>query len=264
MDESVLRLYKSPESYERMVRFYDANLEKYGDLVRSKYIDTRFGKTHMLVAGPKDAPPLVMLQGMAGSAILWHHQMAKFAQNHRVYALDTVGQPGRSAPNSPSILKDEYALWLYDVILNLGLDKAHLIGISSGGWAIIRLGITHPELVDKAVLLSPLRLARAKLNGSRWVGNAMKADSEDDKLEDRLTTRDFSPESDNRQYDQRLARAMALSTRHFNLFLSIGIDPDSSRLRKFRQGFRVIHFFSSPAKKSDLARFKRAVSCCPR
>lgn len=257
MAEDVSRLYKSRESYEKMSRFYDTNLQKYGDLVSSQYVDTRFGQTHMLVAGPEEAPPLVMLQGMAGSAILWHHQMDDFARKHRVYALDTVGQPGRSAPNPPSILKDEYTLWLNDVVANLQLERANMIGISSGAWAIVRLGITRPDCINKAVLLSPLRLARAKLNGSRWMGNAMKKDTEDDRLEDRLTTRDFSPSADGRRYDQRLAKAMALSTRHYNLSMAMGIDPNRSRLSKLVQGLKVIHFFSSPAAQKELAQFQR-------
>ena len=255
MEEEYLRLYKSAESYARMQAFYDNNLAKYGDLVTSQYVDTRFGKTHMLVAGPPDAPPLIMLQGMAGSAILWHHQLEDFAQTFRLFALDTVGQPGRSAPNPPSIMANEYVLWLLDVVEGLKLQRPHMMGISSGSWSIIQLGIEHPQKVGKAILLSPLRLARAKLDGSRWVGNALKKDTEDDKLEDRLTTREFSPSSDGRQYDMRLARAMALSTRHFNLTYAMGIDPQSSRWQKLRQGLRVVHFFTSPAKKSELAQF---------
>jgi len=249
------QLYKSPESFATMQKFYDTNLAKYGDLVSSRYVETRYGRTHMLVAGNEEAPPLVMLQGMDGSAILWHHQMEAFAARHRVYALDTVGQPGRSAPSTPSILQEEYALWLEDVLDELSLERAHLIGISSGAWAIVQLGHRAPERINRAILLSPLRLARAKLNGSRWVGNAMKADTEEDRLEDRLTTRDFSPSSDGRKYDVRLAKAMALATRHYRLTMAMGIKPTDSWLRKMVQGLRVIRFFASPAPKKDLQRF---------
>lgn len=249
-----LRLYKSPESYEKMRAFYDSNLAKYGDLVQSQYVDTRFGPTHMLVAGAEGAPPLLLLQGMAGSAVLWHHQLADFARQRRVYALDTVGQPGRSAPNPPSVVNDDYVYWLIDVLDGLALPRADMLGISSGGWSIMRLGIVAPERLRRMVLLSPLRLARANLNGRRWVGNAMKPDVEDDRLEDRLTVRDFSPRSDTRQYDQRLARAMALATRHYRLSEAMGIGAHGSRLRKLLQGLRVIWFFASPAPRRELAR----------
>lgn len=253
--KDTLRLYKSPESYEKMKAFYDANLAKYGDLVQSHTVETRYGRTHMLVAGPADAPPLILLQGMAGSAVLWHHQMADFAQRHRVYALDTVGQPGRSAPNPPPILQDGYVGWLLDVLDGLDLPQADMMGISSSGWNIMRLGMVAPQRLRKAVLLSPLRLARANLNGRRWVGNAMKADTEADQLEDRLTVRDFSPESNGRRYDQRLARAMALATRHYRLGQAMGIPAAGNRLRKAWQGLRVIWFYASPAPRRELAQF---------
>ncbi|MEZ4770758.1 MAG: alpha/beta hydrolase [Caldilineales bacterium] len=255
-DTDILKLYKSEESYDLMRQFYDTNLAKFGDLVSSQFVETRFGQTHMLVAGSADAPPLIMLQGMAGSAILWHHQMADFAQHHRVYALDTVGQPGRSAPVCPSIVGDDFVWWLSDVLNGLELRRTSMIGISSGAWYILRFGIVFPNRLDRAVLLSPLRLARARFSGSRWVGNAMKRDTEDDPLEDRLTTRDFSPSSDGRRYDQRLARAMALSTRHYRLSVAMGIDPQSSRATKALTGAQVIRFFASPAPKTELQRFE--------
>ena len=48
LDDAVLRLYKSPESYAKMRQFYDTNLAKYGELVTFHYVDTGFGKPHML------------------------------------------------------------------------------------------------------------------------------------------------------------------------------------------------------------------------
>ena len=107
-----------------------------------------------------------------------------------------MGQPGRSAPACPSLLNDDYVHWLLDVLDGLQLRRTHVIGISSGAWFLMQLGILRADRMEKAVLLSPLRLARARFSGSRWVGNAMKRDTEDDRLEDRLTTRDFSPSSD--------------------------------------------------------------------
>lgn len=248
-------LYKSAESYAKMCDFYDRSLAALPVPMESRYVETRFGSTHMLVAGPEDAAPFILIQGMAGSAILWHHQIADFSARHRIYALDTVGQPGRSAPNPPSLLNDGYMNWLLDVLDGLGLTRAHLAGISTAGYGIIRFGIIHPERVDKAVLLSPLRLARANLNGRRWVGNAMKQDTEDNKLEDRLTAREFSVSSGQTQFDRQLARAMALATRHYRLGVGMGIPPEAPRWRKFVAGSRVLSTLMSPLPKRELRKF---------
>jgi pimeloyl-ACP methyl ester carboxylesterase len=249
-------LYQSADSYATMMEFYDKCLADLPVAVEPHYVDTRFGRTHMLVAGPPDAPPLFMLQGMAGSAVLWHHQLADFARQCRLYALDVVGQPGRSDPNPPSIFDDSYAHWLMDVQDGLGLERCDMMGISISGWAIMRLGIIRPERLRKAVLLSPLRLARAKMNGGRWVGNAMKPDTEDDKLEDRLTARDFNVSSGRTQFDRRLARNMALATRHYKLAAGMGIDPEAGRVRKFGTGARVLSKFASPAPEAELKQFR--------
>lgn len=248
-------LYKSAESYAAMTAFYNRSLETLPAAVESHYVDTRFGSTHMLVAGPADAPPLLLIQGMAGSAVLWHHQLADFAARHRVYALDTVGQPGRSAPNPPSLLDDGYMLWLVDVLDGLGLARAHVAGISTAGYGIMRFGVLFPDRLHKAILLSPLRLARANLNGRRWVGTAMRQDTEDDKLEDRLSVREFSVESAQTQFDRQLARAMALATRHYRLGVGMGIAPDASWLRKFLVGSRVLFTLTAPLSTNALRAF---------
>jgi pimeloyl-ACP methyl ester carboxylesterase len=249
-------LYKSAESYATMMEFYDKCRADLPTEVESHYVNTSFGRTHMLVAGPADAPPLLMLQGMAGSSVLWHHQLADFAQRCRVYALDTVGQPGLSDPTPPSIFDDSYAHWLMDVQDGLGLERSDMMGISISGWAIMRLGIIRPERLRKAVLLSPLRLARAKMNGRRWVGNAMKPDSEEDRLEDRLTARDFSVSSGRTQFDRRLARNMALATRHYRLGVGMGMSADASHLEKFVVGSRVLAKFASAMPESELRQFR--------
>jgi pimeloyl-ACP methyl ester carboxylesterase len=249
-------LYKSAESYATMMAFYDKCRADLPIEVESHYVDTPFGRTHMLVAGPVDAPPLLMLQGMAGSSVLWHHQLADFAQQCRVYALDTVGQPGLSDPTPPSIFDDSYAHWLLAVQDGLGLERSDMMGISISGWAIMRLGIIRPDRLRKAVLLSPLRLARAKMNGRRWVGNAMKPDTDEDRLEDRLTARDFSVSSGRTQFDRRLARNMALATRHYRLGVGMGMAADASHLEKFVMGYRVLAKFASAMPESELRGFQ--------
>lgn len=249
-------IYKSAESYATMMAFYDQCRVDLPVAAESHYVDTPFGRTHMLVAGPEDAPPLLMLQGMAGSSVLWHHQLADFAQECRIYALDTVGQPGLSDPLPPSIFDDSYAHWLVAVQDGLGLAQSDMMGISISGWAIMRLGIIHPERLRKAVLLSPLRLARAKMNGRRWVGNAMRPDTEEDRLEDRLTARDFSVSSGRTQFDRRLARNMALATRHYRLGVGMGMSADASHLEKAVVGFRVLSKFASAMPESELRQFR--------
>ncbi len=258
-DSDTLRLYKSPEGYATMQQFYDDALAKLPLPVESLYVETPFGRTHMLAAGDPDAPPLLLMQGLAGSAILWHQQFADFARQHRVYALDIVGQPGRSAPNPLSLQDDSYSQWLVSVLDALELPQADMAGVSLGGYTIFRVGIIAPERLRKAVLLSPMRLARSRVQVQRYIANGMRGDKGQDKLEDRLTVRDFATNTDSvpkQEYDRQLARAMALATKHYRLGLALGMREEQSRLGKFWTGLRAVGKVAWPMNDDELRRFE--------
>ncbi len=259
IDPTILKMYKSLDSYEKMKHFYDDALAKYPVAHESVYVSTRFGKTHALVMGPADAPPLLMLQGLAGSAVLWHQQVAPFSQHFRLYALDTVGQPGRSAPNAPSIFGSGYTDWLVDVLDGLKLPKAHMIGVSLGSWAIIELGIAHPARLDRAVLLSPMGLARGKMNVRRWIPNPTRRNrADDDALTDQLQERSFSPTDGGtrEKFDRQLARAMALATKHYRVDLAMGIQENTGRIGKAVAMTRTMLKFMAPTSAAHLRQFR--------
>ena len=142
-----LRFYKSEEGYNAIMSWYESALESVEVPLKSQYVETRFGRTHMLVCGPEDAPALFLLPGVAGCAPLWRRQFAKFSEHFRVYALDVVGQPGRSEANTLSLLNDDLVVWLKDVMDELNLEKANFGGNSVGGWIAMRMGIEARERV---------------------------------------------------------------------------------------------------------------------
>ena len=64
-------------------------------------IPTRFGMTHVVAAGPKDAPALVLLHGYMATSVMWAPNIADLCGDHRVYAIDVMGQPSKSVPDDP-------------------------------------------------------------------------------------------------------------------------------------------------------------------
>lgn len=119
-------------------------------------IATRFGRTHALVSGPADSPPLFLLHAAFNTgAIQWYPNVARLSQDHRVVALDFVGAPGLSEQTAPILNRADCAAWLSDVIDSFGLGSADLVGSSQGGWLALNLAVAQPERVGRLVLLAP-------------------------------------------------------------------------------------------------------------
>jgi esterase len=95
--------------------------------------------------------PLFILHGLFGSADNWQTLGKKFAENFTVYFIDQRNH-GRS-PHSP---EHTYAAMSND-LLELAdaekLDKILLIGHSMGGKTAMQFAITHPERVEKMVVV---------------------------------------------------------------------------------------------------------------
>lgn len=253
-----LRMYRSEEGFHAITAWYEDVLASFEVPVESVYVDTRFGRTHMLAAGPADAAPLLLVPGVAGCAPLWRRQFPALSRHFRVYALDIPGQPGRSDPNPPSFLNDDYSEWLRDVLDGLGYRRAHLAGVSVGAWVAMRFAIAAPERVLKVALLGPTGLSHARLPWRIWLTRVMKKSKDADALQDDLTAKSVaskSPGGSFGTFDRTLARAMALCTRHYRVDWSLGIYDEATRRVNKWQGLKVLGKFFRSEPTSLLRRF---------
>ncbi|XXF78957.1 alpha/beta hydrolase [Myxococcaceae bacterium GXIMD 01537] len=132
----------------------------------SRRVKTRFGDTHVLVGGPEHAPPLVVLHGAMASSAHVLVELAPLLERFRVHAVDVIGQSVKSADARPSVSNNEYGEWLVDVLEGLSLRRAHVVGVSWGGFVSIRLAAFAPERIERLVLLVPAGV----VNGSAWEG----------------------------------------------------------------------------------------------
>ena len=162
-------LYSTAYGFTAMMEWYDRALNLAGIPFQSITVPTRHGDTHMIATGPSSAPPVILLHGMEGNAASWRYQMAGLADRYRLYALDILGSAGKSAPVRLSHENGEHGEWLGDVLNELGLERANLVGISNGSWLILKFAAHAPERVARSVLMSangimpvrfPYRLAR--------------------------------------------------------------------------------------------------------
>ncbi|KFE63412.1 alpha/beta fold hydrolase [Hyalangium minutum] len=97
--------------------------------------------------------PLVLLHGGLGSTSMFGDNLKALAKHYKVIAVDLQGH-GRTAdidrPLSVELMADDVAA----LIQHLKLGKADVFGYSLGGGVALLVGIRHPELVNKLVIVS--------------------------------------------------------------------------------------------------------------
>ncbi|WP_433221826.1 alpha/beta fold hydrolase [Microtetraspora malaysiensis] len=135
---------------------YDAVLARWPVQVEPIDLPSAYGTTRVNACGPADGPPLILLHGGGTTAATWFANVAELARRHRVYAVDRVGEPGRSIRgerpprNVPDLLD-----WLDGVLDGLGIESAAVCGHSYGGWIALTYGLHAPERVRRLALLDP-------------------------------------------------------------------------------------------------------------
>ena len=150
-------IYTSVEGEKRILALYDKFQNSLGVSFDDHMVNTRFGKTHVLVTGPEEGLPVVLThggnsitpQGLRGLLPLLKEG------RYRVYAPDTMGHPGKSAQVRLSSDDQSYGMWLSDVLDGLGLDRAAFIGGSFGAGIILRLAGYAPQRITKLALFVP-------------------------------------------------------------------------------------------------------------
>jgi pimeloyl-ACP methyl ester carboxylesterase len=118
-------------------------------------LKTRFGDTHALVAGREGAPPMVLLHGALASSAHVLPEVAPLLERFRVHAVDVIGQSVKSADTRLKLDGADYGEWLVDVLDGLGLPRAHLYGVSWGGFVARKLAEVAPDRIDRLALLVP-------------------------------------------------------------------------------------------------------------
>jgi hypothetical membrane protein len=96
--------FKTPEGEATYQAAYEAAMKLWPVPYEEREIPTRFGMTHVVISGPEDAPPLVLLHGYMATLMMWAPNIADFSKDYRVYAIDVMGQPSRSIPGDPSAI----------------------------------------------------------------------------------------------------------------------------------------------------------------
>jgi 3-oxoadipate enol-lactonase len=121
------------------------------------------------VVPPNPQGTVLLLTGLASKRQGWLHQLPVFGRTYRTIALDhrdtgdsdlaTVGYSTRDQADDAAGVLDA-----------LGIDRAHIVGISMGGFIALQLAEHHPDKVAKLVLTSTSAGGKTHVPASRQIG----------------------------------------------------------------------------------------------
>ena len=114
-------------------------LELHGD--RVAYRDAGSGET------------LLLIHGMAGSSETWRAVIPQLAKKYRVIAPDMLGHGQSDKPRGDYSL-GAFAVWLRDLLDELGVTRATIVGQSLGGGVAMQFVYQHPDYCQRLVLIS--------------------------------------------------------------------------------------------------------------
>lgn len=102
-------------------------------------------------SGSGDAIPIVFLHGVGSDKSVWHPQLDYFGAGRRAIAFDYPGY-GDSDPAPSGTTRDDFASAIISAMHELGVDRAHICGLSLGGVVAIAMHHAAPERCASLVL----------------------------------------------------------------------------------------------------------------
>lgn len=136
---------------------YDKTLQKWGVEYEELYVTTSKGIAHVLMSGPKNGVPIVLMHGMAASSTMWYPNAKALAKEYRLFAIDLIIEPGKSYKTADLENLDDVTKWYQEILWALKIDSYHLVGTSRGGWLATNLALNSKRDIRSLTLLGPVQ-----------------------------------------------------------------------------------------------------------
>ena len=154
-DVQCIEAIKTDEVRANYLAAYDELLRKWPVSHEELLLPTRFGVTHVVASGLAHAPPMVLLHAFQATAMVWRFNVEALSRHFRVYAVDVIGQGGKSSSTQRIKSRGDFADWMSDLFDALGIVRASLVGNSYGGFLALSQASLTPERVDRIVMINP-------------------------------------------------------------------------------------------------------------
>ena len=116
-----------------------------------KFLDLHGDRIAFLDEGQGEV--ILLLHGMAGSSATWRSVIGPLSRKYRVIAPDLIGHGQSAKPRSDYSL-GAFAVFLRDLLDELGVTSATIVGHSLGGGVAMQFTYQHPDYCQRLILIS--------------------------------------------------------------------------------------------------------------
>lgn len=151
--------FRDAEAFERFAAVYREAMDTLPEPAEQRTVDTAFGtvRVYRFGTGTGAGVPLVLMPGRQSCTPLWRTNLPALMQTGRpVYAVDGLGEPGCSVQSAPMTSGADQAAWIDETLGQLGLSRAHVLGVSIGGWLAVQVALHRPERIASVIALDPV------------------------------------------------------------------------------------------------------------
>jgi len=129
------------------------DLRKYDD----RYVEVSGKRVRYWMEG--EGPAVLLVHGLSNSVEFWQYNLASLAARHRVYALDLLGF-GRSDKEIETFSLSYSGSFMAQFMDALEIERASLVGNSTGGVICAQTAVQHPERVERLILVDSAGFGR--------------------------------------------------------------------------------------------------------
>lgn len=97
--------------------------------------------------------PIVFAHELGADHREWETQVRHFSRAFRCITYNARGYPPSDVPDDPQLYGWEFAVDdIAAVMRGLGVERAHIVGLSMGGYAALQFGLRYPDKVSAMVV----------------------------------------------------------------------------------------------------------------
>ncbi|UMP04642.1 alpha/beta fold hydrolase [Amycolatopsis sp. EV170708-02-1] len=217
--------FRNPAAEKRYFAAYDRAMAECPKPDAVFDVETHHGTTRVYRYGD-GGTPIALLPGLMATSACFAALIPALAERHAVYAIDTLGEAGRSVHKVPFEDLRDRANALDAVFENLGLTEVRLVGGSTGGWHAVNQAIHAPGRLASIGLLDATTVSAPFSRRAFWYGLPVAVLDND-----RLWRRFVAWTAGEDVLDQPAARLILAGIRCYRVRVPFQVRPSEDALR---------------------------------